>query len=148
MSAAHCTLSTNQSCEKTARNPLAGFLLSAHRTATQMRSTDSLVRTLCPASCPQHSSPAAQISRLLESSETQTKLPRFILNNCSSPLVASRNGNDGNMLLTNVQQMMATTNGNSISHLVEVVVVDIAVKVVTNGGDRVNWISFNSTSQY
>ena len=36
----------------------------------------------------------------------------------------------------------------SCSHLVELVVVDIAVKVETYGWDRVNWISFNSTSRY
>ena len=41
----------------------------------------------------------AQISRLQESSETQTKLPGFILNNCSQ-IVEPRNGNVGKSLAT------------------------------------------------
>ena len=41
----------------------------------------------------------AQISRLQESSETQTKLPGFILNNCSQ-IVEPRNGNPGKFLAT------------------------------------------------
>ena len=45
----------------------------------------------------------AQISRLLESSETQTKLPGFILNNCSLPSLPQEMPINGNKQLPNCQ---------------------------------------------
>ena len=47
----------------------------------------------------------AQISRLQESSETQTKLPGFILNNCSQ-IVEPRNGNVGKSLATTLCRLV------------------------------------------
>ena len=131
LSAAHCTLSTNQSCEKTARNPLVrrGALntlrwrLELWEDSKESACRLPLIRTphshtnekhgfSCPHTLPSLLSTTQQPSRTNQPSLgiiwDPDEASRFILNNCSSPLVASRNGNDGNMLVAPTCQSLAT----------------------------------------